>query len=204
MDADGVEVVPIKKLTGEYGFAQTFFTDARFDASSLVGEEGDGWKVAMATLTYERGATGGQAGGHAMMNSTVADVIALARKARRAGQAAIEDALVRDRLVQLLIEERMIALNARRAKVPALVSERPASIPLAAKLVRSEFNRRLNQFAVSLQGGNAAYYVGDDNAADGGLWQRGYFNAFSSTIGGGTSQIQKNILGERVLGLPKS
>ena len=120
------------------------------------------------------------------------------------GRPAIEDPLVRDQLVRFLIEERVIALNGKRARIPALVSERPASIPLGGKLVRSEFNRRLNQFAVSIQGGNSAYYVGDAHAIDGGLWQRGYFNAFSSTIGGGTSQIQKNILGERVLGLPKS
>ena len=204
MDSEGVELQPIRKLTGEYGFAQTFFNDARFPASCMVGEEGEGWKVAMATLTFERGATGGQAGGHAMMSSEVREVVELARTAKRAGRPAIEDPLVRDQLVQFLIEERVIALNARRAKIPALVAERPASIPLGGKLVRSEFNRKLNQFAVSIQGGNSAYYVGDEHAINGGLWQRGYFNAFSSTIGGGTSQIQKNILGERVLGLPKS
>ena len=62
----------------------------------------------------------------------------------------------------------------------------------------------LNRFAVSLEGPNAALYVGDDLAVDGGRWQRSYFNSFSATIGGGTSQIQQNIIGERVLGLPKS
>ena len=67
----------------------------------------------------------------------------------------------------------------------------------------TEWRRRLNQFAVTLQGANASRYVGDDHAVDGGRWQRGYFQAFSGTIGGGTTQIQKNIVGERVLGLPK-
>jgi alkylation response protein AidB-like acyl-CoA dehydrogenase len=70
-------------------------------------------------------------------------------------------------------------------------------------LTGSEWRRRLNQFAVTLQGANASRYVGDGDAVDRGRWQRGYFNAFSGTIGGGTSQIQKNIVGERVLGLPK-
>ena len=67
----------------------------------------------------------------------------------------------------------------------------------------SEFRRRLCRFAVSLQGSNASLYMGDDDVIEAGRWQRSYFNAFSATIGGGTSQIQKNILGERVLGLPK-
>lgn len=75
---------------------------------------------------------------------------------------------------------------------------------MSGKLISTEYGRRLNQFALSLQGANAAYYVGDALAHDGGLWQRSYFNAFSGTIGGGTSEVQHNIIGERVLGLPKS
>jgi alkylation response protein AidB-like acyl-CoA dehydrogenase len=74
---------------------------------------------------------------------------------------------------------------------------------MSGKLMGSEFRRRLCRFAVSLQGSNANLYLGDDDVIEGGRWQRSYFNAFSATIGGGTSQIQKNILGERVLGLPK-
>ena len=84
-----------------------------------------------------------------------------------------------------------------------MTSERPAAIPLSGKLRGTEHRRRLTQFAISLQGGNGARYVGDAAARDGGLWQRSYLNAFSATIGGGTSQIQANIVGERVLGLPK-
>ena len=74
---------------------------------------------------------------------------------------------------------------------------------MSGKLRSTEHKRRLFQFAVSLQGANAARWVGDANAHAGGLWQRSYFNAFSATIGGGTSQVQANIVGERVLGLPK-
>ncbi len=203
MNAPGIEVMPIRKLTGEFGFNQVFFTDARIDQSCLMGEEGDGWQVAMKTLTFERGASGGQAGGHAMMNKNVKDVVALARNAKRSGQPAINDPLIRDQLVQFVIEEQALALNSARSKHQALTCEHPASIPMSGKLISSEFQRRLNQFALSLQGANAAYYVGDRLAHDRGMWQRSYFNAFSATIGGGTSQIQYNILGERVLGLPK-
>lgn len=204
MRIPGVEVVPIRKLTGEYGFNQTFFADARISDTCLIGKEGEGWKVAMATLAFERGAVGGQAGGHSMMSKEVSEVVALARNAQRNGRPAIEDPLIRDRLVQFIMEERAQSLNAARARIKPLVAERPFSIAMSSKLVGSEYQRRLNQFALSLQGANAAYYVGDALAHDRGLWQRSYFNAFSATIGGGTSEIQHNIIGERVLGLPKS
>ena len=204
MRIDGIEVRPIRKLTGEYGFNQTFFRDARVPESCLIGGEGNGWKVAMATLMFERGAAGGQAGGHSMMSTEVSEVVALARQAKRGGKPAIEDPLVRDQLVRFLIEERGHVLNSARAKVKPLVSEYPLSIAMSGKLAMSEFQRRLNQFALSLEGTNAAYYVGDAHAIDRGLWQRAYFNAFSATIGGGTSEIQHNIIGERVLGLAKS
>jgi alkylation response protein AidB-like acyl-CoA dehydrogenase len=204
MHVPGIDVVPIRKLTGEYGFNQVFFTDARVPESCLMGKEGSGWQVALATLAFERGAVGGQAGGHAMLSRSVADVIALARKAQRGGRPAIEDPLMRDRLVQFVMDERSLLLNSARARIKPLNTERPGAIALSGKLAGSELQRRLTQFALSLQGGDACYFVGDANAHDRGLWQRAYFNAFSGTIGGGTSEIQHNIIGERVLGLPKS
>ena len=205
MQVEGVEVVRIKKMTGEYGFNQIFFTDTKIPADCLFGEEGQGWQMAMATLTFERGARGGQAGGHAssMSVTSVADVVALAKRTKRNGRAAIEDSFIRDALVQFMIEERAFHLNSARGKHKALTSERPSSIPMAKKVTTSEFFRRLNQFAIKLQGANGVYYLNDENAYDNGMWQRHYLNAFSGTIGGGTTQIQYNILGERVLGLPK-
>lgn len=99
--------------------------------------------------------------------------------------------------------ERSMKLNGARARIPALTSEMPMSIPLSGKLNASEFRRTLCRFAMSLQGSKANLYMGDEDAINGGRWQRSYYNAFSATIGGGTSEIQRNILGERVLGLPK-
>ena len=203
MQTPGIETQPIRKLTGEYGFTQTFFRDARIPASCLMGREGEGWKIAMMTLTFERGAAGGQAGGIARVALGVGDAVELARTARRDGRPALEDPLIRDQLVRFMIEDQGDRLCATRGKIPALCSERPLAIPLSQKLRTSEHRRRMLQFALSLQGANAARWVGDANAFDGGKWQRAYFNSFSSTIGGGTSQIQANIVGERVLGLPK-
>ena len=203
MQVAGITTTPIRKLTGEHGFTQTFFDNARVPADCLMGREGEGWQIAMKTLTFERGAAGGQAGGLARMAVGVGDVVELARRSRRDGAPAIEDPLVRDQLVRFLIESQGDRLCTARAKIPALCSERPDAIPLSSKLRITEHNRRLLQFALTLQGANAARWVGDANAVDGGKWQRGYFNAFASTIGGGPSQIQANIVGERVLGLPK-
>jgi alkylation response protein AidB-like acyl-CoA dehydrogenase len=203
MRTPGIETVPIRKLTGEYGFTQTFFTDARVPADCLMGREGEGWKIAMMTLTFERGAAGGQAGGLHRMVMDVGDVIALAQRTRRDGRPAIDDPLVRDQLVRFLIEQQGDRLCTERARIPALNTERPDAIALSSKLRITEHARRLMQFAVSLQGGHAARWVGDALAPDGGKWPRAYFNSFASTIGGGPSQIQANIVAERVLGLPK-
>lgn len=203
MTVPGVDPVPIRKLTGEYGFCQTFFDDARIPADCLMGKEGEGWQIAMATLMFERGAAGGQAGGTARMDLNINDVVELARRAKRNGKPAIEDPLIRDQLVQLLIESRSNELMGARASISALAGDWPSAISMSGKLRGSEFGRRMCQFALSLEGANATRYI-SDQAIDGGKWQRSYFNAFSGTIGGGTSQIQANIIGERVLGLPKS
>ena len=203
MQVPGIEARPIRKLTGEYGFNQTFFNDARIPASCLMGQEGDGWKIAMTTLTFERGASGGQAGGIARVSMGVGDVVDLAQRSRRDGRPAVEDPFVRDQLVRFLIEDQGDQLCAARAAIPALCSERPDAIALSGKLRVTEHRRRMTQFALSLQGTHAARWIGDGQAVEGGKWQRAYLNSFASTIGGGTSQIQANIIGERVLGLPK-
>ena len=203
MKTEGIDPQPIKKLTSEYGFCQTFFNDARIPANSIMGREGEGWQVAMATLMFERGNVGGQAGGLSMMDINVNDVLELARRSKRNGKPALEDPLIRDQMVQFLIEAKSNALMGSKTKIPALNTERPTAIAMSGKLRGSELKRRFCQFAISLQGANGGRFISPE-AVDGGKWQRIYFNSFSATIGGGTTQVQYNIMGERVLGLPKS
>jgi alkylation response protein AidB-like acyl-CoA dehydrogenase len=203
MRVPNVTTTKIRKMTGEHGFTETRFEDARIPASCMLGDEGQGWMIALTTLAFERGAEGGQAGGQAMVALRVAQVVEMAAKLERDGRPVLEDPLVRDRLVQFLIEERALELGAQRQSHPALLQPWPQALPMMAKLLGSEFRRRLCAFALGLQGTNASLYVGDPDAYADGSWQRSYMNAFSATIGGGTSQIQMNILGERVLGLPK-
>ena len=203
MKVDGVDPVPIKKLTGEFGFCQTYFDDARIPAACRLGAEGEGWSVAMRTLMFERGAIGGQAGGLSAMDLNINDIIELARRSVRNGRPALEDPLTRDELMKLVLEAKGNQLMAAKSRIPALCEDWPTAIAMSGKLRGSELKRKMTRFALSLQGANGARYIGDQ-AVDGGKWQRSYLNAFSGTIGGGTTQIQKNILGERVLGLPKS
>jgi alkylation response protein AidB-like acyl-CoA dehydrogenase len=203
MKVEGITPQPIRKLTSEFGFCQTYFDNARIPADCLMGAEGEGWPVAMQTLMFERGNVGGQAGGIAMMDVNVNDVLELARRSTRNGKPALEDPLIQDEMVQLLIEAKSNQLMGQRSKIPALAPDYQGAVAMSGKLRGTELKRRFCQFAIKLQSADGARFV-SKQAVDGGKWQRLYFNSFSATIGGGTSQIQANIIGERVLGLPKS
>lgn len=203
MKIPGVETRRLKKLTGEYGFTQCFFTDARIPASGLVGEEGQGWMVAMKTLEYERGAKVNPVGGYFVKEMDVMGVVDMARSAKRGGKPVLDDPVMRDRLVDYMIEIQALNLNNQRRRMAPLTSDRPMGLALMNKLARTELVRELTGFSLQFQGTRAGYYIGDENAVDDGYWHRSYLNSFSATIGGGTSQIQKNIIGEHVLGLPK-
>ena len=203
MHVSGIDTRPIRKLTGEFGFTETFFTDARIPAESIMGEEGQGWKIAMQTLQYERGAEAGAAGGQSMVRITVDDMISQLDGVRRDGAPVLEDPVVRDQVVQAIMEEKALFLGDRRSHIGHLTTDYPGSLPLSHKLRGTEMTRRMRQLAINLQGAEGALYVGDDDARQGGFWQRAYLNSFSATIGGGTSQVQANIIAEHVLGLPK-
>ncbi len=203
MNVPGIETRPIKKLTGEYGFVQCFFTDARIPAEGLMGGEGDGWKIAMKTLEYERGAKVNLAGGYFLKELDVMGIVDVARRSLRGGRPVLDDPVMRDQLVEYMIDIQAQNLNNYRRRMPPLVQDRPMGLPLMSKLARTEMIRELTEFSLQFQGAKAGYYVGDNNAVDDGYWHRAYLNSFSATIGGGTSQVQKNIVAEHVLGLPK-
>lgn len=204
MKIAGVETRRIKKLTGEYGFVQCFFDNARIPADGLMGEEGQGWLVAMKTLEYERGAKVNLAGGSFVKEMDVMAIVDLARDARRGGKPVLDDPVIRDQLVDYLIDIQALNLNNSRRRMAPLNRDRPFGLALMNKLARTELVRELTQFALQFQGTKAGYYVGEQEAIDDGYWHRAYLNSFSATIGGGTSEIQRNIVGEHVLGLPKT
>jgi alkylation response protein AidB-like acyl-CoA dehydrogenase len=204
MKIPGIETRRIQKLTGEYGFVQCFFDNARIPASGLMGEEGQGWSVSMKTLEYERGAKANPAGGFMAKEMNAMAIVDLARQGTRGGKPVLEDPVIRDQLVQYLIDIQAMNLNHQRRGMHALNRDYPFGLPLLGKVDRTELVRQLTEFALQMQGNRAGYYIGDEHSVDDGYWHRAYLNSFSATIGGGTSQIQKNIIGEHVLGLPKT
>jgi len=204
MKVPGITVQPLIKMTGEGGFNQEIFSGVRIPRDALLGQEGQGWEIAVTTLSFERGASEGSAGSSAGVVDAVGSVIAMARGLQRDGKPVLDDPVVRDRLAALAIEEYAIRYSVPRSRIAGLTQDRPMALPLMRKLVSSEFTQRLADFACELQGYAGSLWVEDPAAIDTAEWQRTFLNSFGVTIGGGTSEILRNILGERVLGLPKS
>lgn len=205
MEVSGVTVQPLVKMTGEGGFNQVIFDDAPMPADALLGREGQGWEVALTTLLFERGAAEGSGGGQAASSGEgVRALVSVARRACRDGAHAAADPVFRDRVVQLWIEEEALRLSSLRARIPDLNTDRPQALRLMNKLVYSEYNQRLTELACEMLGPEATLWLGDPFALDRAEWPRAYMNSFGMTIGGGTSEILRNVIGERVLGLPKT
>ncbi|HEY6131746.1 MAG TPA: acyl-CoA dehydrogenase family protein [Halioglobus sp.] len=205
----GVSVRPLIKMTGETGFNEVIFDDLEVDDSYRLDDLGRGWQVAMTTLLHERGAGELQtprAGGmknKSTHSTSTANLIELARTTVRNGRPASEDPLLRDRVMQLVIREAGMAQNQRRSRVTAL-QDHPARLLLQYKLLASEIAQDTAAAAIEVQGASASLYLGDDNAPAGGQWPMAYMNSYGMTIAAGTSEVQRNILGERVLGMAKS
>jgi alkylation response protein AidB-like acyl-CoA dehydrogenase len=198
----GIFVRPLVKMTGEAGFNEVRLEDVRISDKLRVDRVGGGWSVAMTTLLHERGAAEGT-GGSARITQQVARLIAHARRMDRDGASAAGDPVTRDQIVKLAIRARGLELNARRAAVPALC-DHPLRIPLQSKVSASELEQDIARLGSELAGARGQLGPLDANAPDGGLWPFAYMDSYGFTIAAGTSEIQRNILGERVLGLEKS
>ncbi len=187
MQQEGVDVRPINQLTGTSEFNEVFFDGARTGADMVVGEPGEGWKVAMATLGFERGVS--TVGQQTMFRRELAALVDVAR-----GNGAWDDPLLRDRLEQAEVELEVIRLNALRT----LSEEQAPQQASIAKLLWARWHRDLGELAMAVRGVESVL-------ADGGLdeWQRLFLFSRADTIYGGSDEIQRNILAERVLGLPR-
>ena len=205
MDQPGVTVRPIHKMTGETGFNEVFLEDVVIPDNLRVDAVGAGWKVAMSTLTSERGAAAGVgavASAAAPMDAVHA-LIDLAKNTRRNGRRVWDDPVWRKRIMKIYERQEAAIQNGRRARVKAL-NGGAMRIPLQGKVVGSEIGQELSQIALAVLGMQSSLYVGDEHSPQDGRWPLAYMNSYTGTISGGSSEIQRNILGERVLGLPKT
>ncbi len=205
-DHAGVTVRPLIKMTGETGFNEVLFEDVRVSDANRLDDVGKGWSVAMTTLMAERGAaegagSAGSGGGDPAV--TIRKLIELARGTYRCGGIAANDPVTRDAIMQRAIVAEGLRQSARRARVPALC-DHPMRLPLQTKLVVTEFDQDSARLGVEIAGAHSTLYKRDPRAPAAGHWPLAYINSFGNTIAAGTNEIQRNILGERVLGLPKS
>ncbi|HKA15363.1 MAG TPA: acyl-CoA dehydrogenase family protein [Myxococcota bacterium] len=199
----GVTVKPLIKMTGDRGFNEVFFENVRIPDSLRLDAVGKGWTVAMTTLTYERGAAEGAGGGGGDRASAIERLIHLARQNYRNGVRASDDPHTRDALVQRAIVHEGMMQNVRRSRVPALC-DHPMRLPLQMKVTGSEYAQHNARLGCEIAGARSTLYKLDPAAPDAARWPIEYLDSYGHTIAAGTNEIQRNILGERVLGLPKS
>ncbi|MGH7820368.1 MAG: acyl-CoA dehydrogenase family protein, partial [Candidatus Binatia bacterium] len=201
---EGVTVRPLIKMTGETGFNEVLFEDLHVPDGLRLDEVGKGWKVAMTTLLHERGAaeSAGSGGGESPDDRMQA-LIELAKRSKRNGKSAWDDPVIRDRVMKLLCRTEALKQLGRRARVEPL-TDHPMRLPLQSKLLITELFQDIAAAALEIEGMSSSLYTHDENAPDAGRWPLAYMNSYGMTIAAGTNEIQRNILGERVLGMAKS
>jgi alkylation response protein AidB-like acyl-CoA dehydrogenase len=195
MHAPGVEVRPLRQITGDPEFNEIFLTDVRVPASNVVGEIGGGWQVAMTTLLHERGTLG-----FALTARLEVLFRRLLLTATKTGAAA--DPLVRDRIADLWVDLQGLRFTNYRSLTALVKTGAPGPEGSVAKLHWSEANQRLTALAVELLGPDGQ--LSGQGGFWGGYWQYQQLRSRGNTIEAGTSEILRNIVAERVLGLPRS
>ena len=198
MDSPGVEVRPIENMAGERNFAEVFFTDVQVPVENRLGEEGKGWQVTISALANERSSIGEVTQMFARLDS----LKALVKATRRQGRPAAEDPAVQRRIGEFEAKIAAMKYNGLRYLTKQLRGEPLSSETSVNKLHRASLEIEMADFAVELTG-MAGVQLGGDDAADGGSWARSSLGWPGVVIGGGTPNIQRNIIAERILGLPK-
>ncbi|MEA2625764.1 MAG: hypothetical protein QOD06_1809 [Candidatus Binatota bacterium] len=199
MRAPGITVRPLVQMTGDRGFNEVFFDDVKVPRENLVGELNQGWAVANATLAHERNMLGSATRTQQMFQG----LLHLGRTRQRNGRPAIEDPVVRDRLADLDISVEAMRLHAYRQLTDALHGRSPGIAASVNKLVSTELNHAIAALALEILGDHGTLDRRSKHVPDRGLWPYEFMFTLGMIIGGGTSQIQKNIISERGLGMPK-
>jgi alkylation response protein AidB-like acyl-CoA dehydrogenase len=195
MKQPGVVVRPLRQITGDAEFCEVFFDEAQVDDALRIGPVDEGWRVAISILMNERSAGSGSG---AALPGTVAgrSVVALIRR-----HAPVNDPVLRQRLAQAYIEDRLVTLTNQRAADRRRAGQPPGPEGSVTKLFFSEHTQRLQNLAVDLEGPAVQAWPEGDRWLQNTAWS--LMRVRAKTIAGGTSEVQRNVLGERMLGLPK-
>jgi alkylation response protein AidB-like acyl-CoA dehydrogenase len=189
MEQDGVQVRPLRQITGEAEFNELFFEEARVGDENVIGAVGNGWTVAITTLMHERAGLG--ASSAASVRIALGQLLELVRE-----RGLADDPLVRQRIGQLQIEAEALRLNAWRGLTHVMKHGAPGPEGSLPKWQWAEVNQSLTELALEVEG--------DEGPLDGGdEWTYRFLRARANSIEGGTTEILKNIIAERVLGLPR-
>jgi alkylation response protein AidB-like acyl-CoA dehydrogenase len=202
MRTPGITVKPLRQITGEAEFNEMFFDDVHVPRANLLGPLNEGWRVATTTLMNERGTS---ALATVMRYRIVFDeIVDLARSTIRNGKPATQDPMIRQQLAQFYVDLEMMRFTAYRTFSKILKGGNPGPEGSISKLAWSELNQRMMELVMELEGPASQLMRGSPYAVESGRWQHHFLRSRANTIEAGTSEIQRNIIAERVLGLPRA
>jgi alkylation response protein AidB-like acyl-CoA dehydrogenase len=197
MTAEGVEIRPLRQITGESEFSEVFLDAVKIPADQLIGPEHQGWQVANTTLANERGAS-------FIWREQVLHEVALDLLRKHCACRGLRaDPVVRQRVAQAWIEVELFRLHNQRTLARLTAGDEIGPESSLVKLFWAGMSQRFSETALALLGSDALLLAGDEHAVDGGRWVLGLLAARANSIMGGTSEIQRNIIGERLLALPR-
>ena len=199
MRSPGIEISPLRQMTGGSDFCQVFFTDVRVPAANMVGEPTQGWQIANHVLAHERGASVDVI----RYERQLEQIAQSARGRRRNGGTLAEDPVFRQRFAQLSIEFEVLRQGTYRTMSALEAGEELGPESSLHKVTASEFEQRLTAFGTGIQGPYAQLWQDGPRAVDEGVWQFRELWSRAFSIYSGSNEIQRNIVSERVLGLPR-
>jgi alkylation response protein AidB-like acyl-CoA dehydrogenase len=199
MDLPGIEVRPLQTMTGHPSFNEVFFTDVRVPKSAVVGQRGQGWRVANSTLTHERGMLSSAIGSMARLNR----IVDLMQRETLNGEPLLANAALLDRLMRLQAQVHAMRFHEMRLSSMTAMQQDTGIDGLVCKLVGCELNHQLDAFAIDILGEQGIEFSTAEDPESHTAWQPTYMYDLGLIIGGGTAQIQKNIIAERGLGMPR-
>ncbi len=199
MTSPGITIRPLVEMTGVAWFNEVFFDEVRVPRANVVGEVNQGWQVAITTLMHERGGSAP----HTRMRRELEEIMDLARRVERDGRPASADPRIRQQLAQHFIEVEALKYTAYRHVSTLARGGAPGPAGSIFKLLWSELDMRMKETAIALEGPYATVAAGSRRAIDDGKWQHEYLWSRAASIYAGTSEVQRNIIAQRVLGLPR-